>query len=88
MDKPSIDENDYIEHLKAQGYTIEPPANQPTDYARLENRINELEARTGLLHPAWFTRAITAWLYVIGIQLIFGLAILLLVSVVGYLSSN
>ena len=47
--------------------------------------LEELEARTGLLSKSWFGRAITAWFYVWGIQLVAGLVILLLGLVFGLL---
>ncbi len=50
---------------------------------QLEKRIDNLEARTGLLSKSWFSRAITAWFYVWGIQLLAGLVILLLGLVFG-----
>ena len=52
---------------------------------QLEKRIDNLEARTGLLSKSWFSRAITAWAYVNGIQLLAGLIVLLLGLVFGLL---
>ncbi|KKK88655.1 hypothetical protein LCGC14_2740920, partial [marine sediment metagenome] len=40
-------DQDTIEQLRAKGYTVE--AAQPTNYAALEQRIEAIENRTGLL---------------------------------------
>lgn len=89
-------EQDMIDELRSKGYAVRYVADIPhapqSDYEKLiiqlDNRINKLEARTGLLHPAWFTRAVTAWVYVMGFQLIVGVIILVFVSVIGYLLGN
>ncbi len=78
-----------IEYLRDKGYNVDVPSpvNMDTRINKLEKRINELESQSGLMSRSWFTRAITAWLYIWGIQLIAGFIVLVLGVIFGLLGN-
>ncbi len=82
-------EQQIIEYLRNKGFEVDVPSpvNMDTRVNKLEKRINELESQSGLMSKSWFTRAITAWLYIWGIQLIAGLVVLFLGMIFGLLGN-
>ena len=74
-------DQDTIEQLRAKGYTVE--AAQPTNYAALEQRIEAIENRTGLLSPNFFMRAFSVLgLYLFAIAIV-GIGVALVIVVIG-----
>ena len=74
-----------IIYLRNMGYDVSTgdyahPANR---IAALEKRITELENRTGLISKSWFTRAYTAWVYVLIAQLLIALVFIFIALVFG-----
>ena len=60
--------------------------NNPALYSHLENRINELESRSGLMSKSWFSRVFTTWVYFLVAQVMIGLVVLVLGMIFGLLN--
>lgn len=54
----------------------------------LQDQVDDLDFRSGLMSKSWWTRAYTAWGYVIFTQLAIGLAIFAILYLFGLLGSN
>jgi hypothetical protein len=57
-------------------------------YIQLNDRLNKLEDRSGLMSKSMFTRMLTTWGYVIGLQLLFGFGVLILGGIFTILFGN
>jgi hypothetical protein len=85
-------EQQMIQQLRDRGYRVDVPKSSDIPdlskrVAALEQKLGWLERRSGLMHSSWFTRATTAWGYMIAIQLIIGAVILGIGMVLGFFGS-
>ncbi len=79
-----------IEQLRAKGYEISAvPTTFTNDHndhhTKLEKRIDDLEARSGLMSKSWFNRVFTTWVYFLIAQVMIGLVVLFLGMIFGLL---
>lgn len=86
-----MNEQETIEQLRAQGYEVNAPSpgNIPwfQEVAALEKRLDRIERRSGLMSKSWFTRAFTAWVYILTFQLMLAVVFLLIAGLFGLLGS-
>ena len=76
-------DQDAIDQLRAKGYNVETV--QPANYAALEQRIEAIENRTGLLSKSFMTRIYTVWGYYLLANIWIGLVLVVLAAIFGWL---